>query len=591
MKSLKYLNKYFAKYIFKISLGFFFIIIANISALFPAHLIGKSFDLIASEINNLKLDVVRNHDSLYYLLSIYAGLLVLFAIIRGVFMFYMRQNIIVVSRNIEYDLKNEIYTHYQNLSSNFYKSYDSGDLLNRITEDVSRVRMYLGPALMYSLNLITLIILIVYRMLTVSPELTLIVLAPLPILSLLIYKVSHIINSKSSLVQNKLSLLTNSVQESFSGIRLVKSFVREKEIIKDFNSLSEEYMNCNIVLSKINSIFFPLVLLLVGLSILLTVYVGGLLVIKELVTVGEIAEFIIYVNMLTWPVTSVGWVTEVVQRAAASQKRINEFLDSKQFTIFFNSFKKRSSIIDFKNKITFNNLCYAYDRSQKKAIHSINLSIKNNSIIGFVGHVGSGKSTILQILGGVLQPSSGQLLFDTILSNDFNWAEFRKKISYVSQDVFLFSDSIRKNILFGVSRNIKEIELIDLIKNLCLFDEIESFKDGLDTHVGEGGITLSGGQKQRVALARALIRKPSLLLLDDALSNVDSSTELKIMNYIHSNFKNTTVVLTSNRLSVLSFCSEIFVLKSGKLVQKGLHKRLIKMNGEYQKLFLNQMVL
>ena len=423
MKSLKYLNKYLRKYSFKIAIGFFFIIVANIAALFPAHLIGKSFNLIIAEIKSAQLEDVANYDHLYYLLSIYAGLLILFALMRGVFMFYMRQNIIVVSRYIEYDIKNEIFMHYQNLSLNFYKLFDSGDLLNRITEDVSRVRMYLGPALMYSMNLTTLIILILYRMLMISPQLTFIVLLPLPILSLLIYRVSHSINYKSSLVQNKLSLLTNSVQEAFSGIRLVKSFVREKEIINDFNVISSDYMNDNISLSKTNSIFFPLVLFLVGFSILLTIYFGGLLLAKGEVTVGEITEFIIYVNMLTWPATSIGWVTEVIQRAAASQTRINEFLNKKDYTTFYASSKKKSSIFKFKKCIKFSDVSYQYTNSSKVAIKALNLNIENNSMIGFVGHVGSGKSTILQILAGLITPTSGQVFFDNKCSHDFNWDE------------------------------------------------------------------------------------------------------------------------------------------------------------------------
>ncbi len=588
MKSLKYLNRYLQKYSFKIAVGFFFVIVANIAALFPAHLIGKSFNLIISEIKNTQLENVVNYDQLYYLLSVYAGLLILFALMRGVFMFYMRQNIIVVSRHIEYDIKNEIFMHYQNLSSNFYKLFDSGDLLNRITEDVNRVRMYLGPALMYSMNLTTLIILILYRMLMISPQLTLIVLLPLPILSLLIYRVSHRINYKSSLVQNKLSLLTNSVQEAFSGIRLVKSFVREKEIVHDFNNISRDYMNDNISLSKTNSIFFPLVLFLVGFSILLTIYFGGLLLSQGKVTVGEITEFIIYVNMLTWPATSIGWVTEVIQRAAASQTRINEFLNKKDYTNFYIASQKKNSSFQFNNCIEFSDVSYQYSNSSKVAIQSINLHIESNSIIGFVGHVGSGKSTILQILAGLLSPTSGKFYFDKKSSHNFNWDEFRSDMAYVSQNVFLFSDSIRNNILFGLE-SVEEAKLFEISNNLSILEEIKSFNKGFDTHIGEGGVTLSGGQRQRIALARALLREPKFLILDDALSNVDSETELHILNYLKS-LRNTTIILTSNRLSVLSCCDKIFVLQSGELIQQGKHKNLINKIGEYQKLFINQML-
>ena len=588
MKSLLYLNKYFIKYSVKLAFGLLFIILANISALFPAHLIGKSFNLIASEINRSQIGS-KDFQSLYYYLSMYAALLILCAILRGVFMFYMRQNIIVVSRFIEYDLKNEIYKHYQNLSFNFYKNNNIGDLLNRITEDVSRVRMYLGPAIMYSLNLITLIILILYRMLTVSPELTLIVLSPLPILSLLIYKVSHKINLKSNIVQQKLSTLTNTAQEAFAGIRLVKSFVREKEIVQDFDTVNHEYMIENIQLSKISAIFFPLISLLVGTSILLTIYVGGLSTMNNLITVGDVAEFIIYVNMLTWPATSIGWVTEVIQRASSSQERINEFLNNVDYTQFFQDTSKESILKKQIQNIHASDLFYQYSNSKNTAINGVDFTINLNSITGFVGHIGSGKTTILQLIAGLLKPSSGQVLFDQIESQNFNWFEFRNMIAYVSQDVFLFSDSIRNNILFGV-KNISNKDLLYITDQLCILNEIKGFKNGFDTIIGEGGITLSGGQKQRIALARAIIRKPKVLILDDAFSNVDSVTEIKIMNYIKSQLKDTAIVLTSNRLSVLSFCNEIYVLKSGKIIQKGLHLELIDQSGEYQKLFSNQML-
>ncbi|MAZ58494.1 MAG: ABC transporter [Flavobacteriales bacterium] len=449
--------------------------------------------------------------------------------------------------------------------------------------------MYLGPALMYSMNLITLIILILYRMIIISPQLTMVVLIPLPVLSLLIYRVSHRINYKSGIVQNKLSLLTNSVQEAVSGIRLVKSFVKENEIINDFKDISTDYMNRNISLSKTNSIFFPLVLFLVGFSILLTIYFGGLLLAEGKVTVGEITEFIIYVNMLTWPATSIGWVTEVIQRAAASQTRINEFLNKKDFTTYYLSSKNKNSIYKFENSIDMVDVSYRYTNSNKVAVHSINFHIEKNNIVGFVGHVGSGKSTILKILAGLITPSSGSLFFDNQSSNNFNWDEFRNNIAYVSQNIFLFSDSIRNNILFGLDA-VDESKLLKISKNVSILEEIKSFNQGFDTHIGEGGVTLSGGQKQRIALARALLREPEFLVLDDALSNVDSETELRIINYLKS-LRGITIILTSNRLSLLSQCNQIFVLKSGEIIQEGTHLDLIKEFGEYQKLFINQMLL
>ena len=586
MKSLIYLNQYLSKYRLSIVIGLFFVILGNIFALIPANLIGRSFDLITQAIGQAKLN--NNLDSLYYSLSIYAILLVLVALTRGVFMFFMRQSIIVASRNMEYDLKNTVFKHYQYLSSSFYQKHDSGDLLNRITEDVSRVRMYLGPAIMYTFNLFTLIALVLSRMLMVSPLLTAIVLVPLPILSFLIYKVSHKINIQSGLVQHKLSNLTNVVQETFSGIRLIKSFVREKQVLNYFKNNSIDYMNLNISLSRTNSIFFPLVLFLVGFSTLLTVYTGGVLAAKNYISIGEVAEFIIYVNMLTWPATSVGWVTEVIQRAAASQSRINNFLSQKDYTIFHSNISPLLKHKIYDHEIRLVNLSYQYSNTNILALKDINLDLKINHTIGFVGSVGAGKSTILKILCGILKPSEGKLLFDNIPNEKINWKQLRNDISYVSQDVFLFSDSIRNNILFGVE-DISDSELMMVVKQTCLFDELQSFKNGLDTHIGEGGITLSGGQKQRIALARALVRKPKFLFLDDALSSVDSSTELLIINYLQKYFLSTTVFLSSNRLSVLNYCDSIIVLKSGKIIQKGNHNSLIKLKGEYRKLFFNQM--
>ena len=587
MQSLYSLNKYLYRYKSKLVLGFVFVLLTNIFALFPAQLIGKSFDLIATQINAINLNGGQDYQELYSSLSIYAGLLILVALVRGVFMFFMRQNIIVMSRYVEYDLKNDIYAHYQNLSSLFYRTNDSGDLLNRITEDVSKVRMYLGPAIMYSVNLIFLILLIVSRMFTISFELTIIVLLPLPLLSFLIYQVSHSINIESNNVQKKLSALTNIVQQTFSGIRLVKAFSRESDVLIDFNKLSSSYMYNHIALSKINSIFFPLVLLLVGFSVTLTIYVGGLLVVQNLVTIGEVSEFIIYVNMLTWPVTSVGWVTEVIQRAEASQRRINNFLNIKSYTQFYNHNSKNHDLAII-NSISLNNLSYKY--VDVLALNSVTLDIKSNQTIGLVGSVGSGKTTMLNILCGILEPSSGQLLFNRTDSFKFNWERFRTHIAYVSQEVFLFSDSIKNNIMLGADST-SFIDLNSILEKLCLLEEINAFSQGLNTEIGEGGVTLSGGQKQRIALARALVRKPKFLFLDDALSNVDSTTELKILNFLNKELKHITIILTSNRLSVLKHCDTIFVLKEGALVQVGKSKELLNKDGEYRSLFGHQILL
>ena len=582
MKQLFYLNKYIKKYRVKITLGFVFVVLSNLSALLPANLIGKSFDLIIEEIN---LYTSSSQSKLFETIIVYSVLLILFAILKGVFMYFMRQNIIVVSRHIEYDLKNEIFKQYQKLSPNFYQKNDSGDIINRISEDVSRVRMYLGPAIMYSFNLTTLISLILFRMVYISPFLTMVVILPLPLLSFLIYKVSNKINRKSFDVQKTLSSLTNTVQEAFSGIRLVKSFVNENPLQNDFDQISEKYKSVNIELAKINSVFFPLVLLLVGLSILLTVYVGGNLVLSDKVSIGQVTEFIIYVNMLTWPVTSIGWVTEVIQRASASQERINQFLNEKDFTIF--SKNKNLKKVVFNNLIHFKNVDYVYPKSNISAIKNLNFEIKKSEKIAFVGNVGSGKTTILKILCGILIPKVGEIYIDDVSFKEIDWFNFRKSISYVSQNVFLFSDTIKNNISLH-NPKIGDSKIIALLKKLAIYDEILSFEDGINTHVGEGGITLSGGQKQRIALARALISKPKILILDDALSKVDSDTESKIIDFVLNEFEDSTIILSSNRLSILSTCSNIFVLKSGEIIDSGIAKDLIKKKGEFRNLYLNQ---
>jgi len=582
MKQLFYLNKYIKKYRVKITLGFIFVVLSNLSALLPANLIGKSFDLIIEEIN---LYTSSSQSKLFETIIMYSVLLILFAILKGVFMYFMRQNIIVVSRHIEYDLKNEIFKQYQKLSPNFYQKNDSGDIINRISEDVSRVRMYLGPAIMYTFNLTTLISLILFRMVYISPFLTMVVILPLPLLSFLIYKVSNKINRKSFDVQKILSSLTNTVQEAFSGIRLVKSFVNENPIQNDFDQISEKYKSVNIELAKINSVFFPLVLLLVGLSILLTVYVGGNLVLSDKVSIGQVTEFIIYVNMLTWPVTSIGWVTEVIQRASASQERINQFLNEKDFTIFSKNENLKNVV--FNNLIHFKNVDYVYPKSNISAVKNLNFEIKKSEKIAFVGNVGSGKTTILKILCGILIPKVGKIFIDDVSFKEIDWFNFRKSISYVSQNVFLFSDTIKNNISLH-NPKIADSKIITLLKKLAIFDEILSFEDGINTHVGEGGITLSGGQKQRIALARALISKPEILILDDALSKVDSDTESKIIDFVLNEFEDSTIILSSNRLSILSTCSNIYVLKSGEIIDSGIAKDLIKKKGEFRNLYLNQ---
>ena len=573
MRSLFYLNKYLIKYKSKLLLGFVFVILSNIFSLFPAKFIGDSFRIIEGFISNpeLIIDNSGKQELFYIVLFIFLSVT-----LKGFFMFLMRQTIIVVSRKIEYDLKNEIYNHYQSLSMDFFKKNKTGDILNRISEDVNKVRMYLGPAILYSLNLVCLLLFVIFRMFYISPELTFWVLIPLPILSFLIYKISSAINKNSELVQMKLADLTNLTQQLISSIKIIKSFNSQKKSLNQFNFKSNIYVKNQIELIKVNSLFFPLMILLVGASTLLTIFFGKKLVSIGLIDIGTIAEFIIYVNMLTWPVTSIGWVTSIVQTAAASQKRINEFM-SIESNIKQGDVCKKLIL----GNIIFSEVFFKYEKNN--ALNKINFSIKKGEFLGIIGGVGSGKSTVLQLICRFLNSQSGSIIIDNEPIENYNINNLRKNISYVPQESFLFSDSIRNNLLFGNSKA-SEKDLNKVLDLVCISKEVSKFKSGIDTFIGERGVTLSGGQKQRLNIARALLKDSNIILIDDALSNIDVENEKKILSNIYSYKKIKTVIIVSNRISTISSCDQIIVLDNGNLVQKGTHNELLNVNGYYKRI-------
>ncbi len=575
MGSLRYLNKYFVKYKYKLILGLLFVILSNIFSLFPAKYIGDAFRIIEEMVgfsNTNEITGNFNNDLLKIVMLIF------FAVcIKGIFMFLMRQTVIVVSRNIEYDLKNEIYNHYQSLPISFFKNNRTGDILNRISEDVSKVRMYLGPAILYSLNLIFLLTFVIFRMLFISPELTFWVLIPLPILSFLIYKISAAINLNSELVQIKLASLTNLTQQFLRSIKIIKSSNSERQSLNQFDFSSRDYMKSQLSLVKINSLFFPLMILLVGMSTLLTIWAGEKLVRLGEIDIGVIAEFIIYVNMLTWPVTSIGWVTSIVQTAAASQKRINEFLSEKN-----NILSKKEIRRKIVGDISFQNVSFKYKK--QKALDNINFDIKNGDFLGIIGAVGSGKTTILQLICRFLNVENGKIFIDNEPIENYDVHYLRNFVSYVPQESFLFSDTIRNNLLFGKA-SASDLELLDIIESVCMTHDISKFEHGLETYIGERGVTLSGGQKQRLNIARALLKKSSILLIDDSLSNIDVDNEKKILSNIYSLKGKKTTIIVSNRISAISKCDQIIVLENSSIIEKGNHNDLLKLNGYYKKVY------
>ena len=578
MGELKYLNKFFYHYRSKIIIGIIITIIARIFALVAPNLIGNSITLIEQytlnnsiELGYLKEQLLKN--IIFIILS---------ALIAGLFTFIMRQTLINVSRFIEYDLKNEIFQKYQELNVKFYKNNRVGDLMNRISEDVSKVRMYVGPALMYTINTISLFVIIITYMISIDPKLTMYTIIPLPILSILIYKLSRQINIKSKRVQESLSKLTTFSQESFSGISIIKSNTIEDKVNDFMIEFSSETKDKSVDLAKFQSWFFPMMLLLIGCSNILVIFIGGNQYINGEINLGVLAEFIIYVNMLTWPVATVGWVTSIVQQAEASQKRINEFLSEKNEIISVNQ-----NDYKIKGELEFKGVSLKYPETNIEALSEIDFKINTGQSLGIIGSVGSGKSTILELIVRNYDPDSGKILIDNKNLKDHNIEVIRRDIGYVPQTTFLFSDTIYNNINFG-NINSKAEDIQYYSKIACIHDDIMSFPKKYASMLGERGINLSGGQKQRLAIARALIKKPQILILDDSLSALDTETEHNVIKNLKKEIKDITKIIVSHRISTIEKCDLILVLNSGKVIEYGTHKKLCEINGYYKETYDKQ---
>lgn len=587
MKELKHLNKYLSKYKYYLLLGILFVIISNIFQIIPAQLVRHSVDLVTENIRVYRsFQGLSLQDSFFDVFAfgilLYAGLILLMALLRGFFLYLVRQTLIVMSRLIEYDLKNEIFEHYQSLPLSFYRRNNTGDLMNRISEDVSRVRMYLGPAIMYGLQLVTLFVILIPIMFSISPILTWYSLIPLPLLSLSIYFVNNIIERRSEQIQKSQSRLSTFVQEAFSGIRVLKSFNREEESLRKFSIESDQYKRQSLKLTKVQSLFFPLIMGLIGLSTILTVYAGSAEVIRGNLSFGNIAEFIIYVNLLTWPVTSLGWTSSLVQRAEASQKRINEFLTTKN-----NIVSEKNLVKEIQGKIEFKNVGFTYPDTGIKALNDISFTVNPGESLAIIGTTGSGKSTVSSLIARMYDAREGEILIDDIPIDQYNLNSLRTQLGYVPQDVFLFSDTIYNNIAFGLTDTHEE-KVIEAAKDADVYKNIMAFPQGFNTRVGERGITLSGGQKQRVSIARAIVREPKILMLDDALSAVDTKTENTILNSMKRIMQGRTSIIISHRVSSAKLVNKIIVLVDGTVVEEGTHESLLAKGGFYKELYEKQ---
>jgi ATP-binding cassette subfamily B multidrug efflux pump len=589
MKDLAYLNKFFYKYRWRLIPGVIFVVISNIFAVLSAQVVRVAFDLVTENISTYQLFSGFNRQKIIYdifgsSLLLFGVLVLVLALLRGLFLFFMRQTIILMSRHIEYDLKNEIYNHYQELSLAFYRRHNTGDLMNRVTEDVSRVRMYLGPGIMYTINTVVLFVMVIYAMLTVNVRLAVFSVLPLPVLAVIIYYVNNIINFRSEKIQERLSVLSSFVQENFSGIRVIKSYVREAFVRKNFASESENYKTHSMELVKVQAMFYPLMLLLVGLSNVINIYIGGIEVMKGNITAGNIAEFIVYLNLLTFPVIALGWVTSLVQRAAASQKRINEFLHQKPEIISPNVAKQT-----IKGHIAFNNVSFIYPDTGIQALKNISFAINPGEMVAIIGRTGSGKSTIANLIMRMYDCTGGDLLIDGQSLKSFNLEGYRSQVGFVPQEVFLFSDTIANNIAFSADTlDMPRVE--QAARDAAVYANIMELEKGFETLIGERGITLSGGQKQRVSIARAIVKQPQVLIFDDCLSAVDTRTEEEILNNLGRNMLGKTSIIIAHRISTIKNADKILVMDNGEIIEQGHHQYLMDKKGVYFDLYEKQLL-
>ena len=582
MQALKYLNKYFIKYKWLLGAGAFFVIISVIFKLFPALLIRNSFDTIAEVIENYKTGAVQNELVRWELIK-YGLFIIASAVLQGIFMYFMRQTIVVMSRHIEYDLKNVVFEQYQRLTQRFFKQNNTGDLMNRISEDVGKVRMYVGPAIMYALNTGFTIILVISIMISVSPKLTLLTLAPLPLLAFLVYKVANLINVKSLAVQQQLSTLSTFAQESFSGMRVIKSYHRLHWFNAKFKAEAIEYRSVNEELFRVNATFQPIMILMVGISTLITIFVGGQLYFAGEVSAGNITEFIYYVNLLTWPIASIGWVTSLVQSAAASMERLNEFLSEEPD---FKSGDYRPS--SFQGTVTFKNVSFTYPNSGIQALDNVSFTLQAGHSLGILGKTGSGKSTVTALMVRQYDPTEGQILIDGVDVKDWHLPTLKKYLGWVPQEAFLFSDTIARNIAFGLDEfNQNQVE--QAAKAAGVHDNIIDFPKQYETTVGERGVTLSGGQKQRVSIARALAKSPKLMVFDDCLSAVDTETEELILGNIKEATASISSMIVAHRARSVKHCEQIICLENGQIIEKGTHEELEIAGGHYSELISLQL--
>lgn len=589
MKELAYLNKFFYKYRWRLVPGVIFVIISNLFGVLPARVIRIAFDLVNENISIFRLFNGFDRQQLVYeifnyCLLLFGAVVLLLALLRGLFLFFMRQTIILMSRHIEYDLKNEIYQHYQSLSMSFYRRNNTGDLMNRVTEDVSRVRMYIGPAIMYTINTVVLFLLVIWAMVSVNLKLALFCLLPLPVLALTIYFVNTMINQRSEKIQEQLSNLSSFVQESFSGIRVIKSYVREDDIRSKFTTESENYKTSSMSLVQVQALFYPIMLLLIGLSTIITVYIGGIEVMNGTITAGNIAEFIIYVNQLTFPVTSLGWVTSLIQRAAASQKRINEFLKTEPEITF--SPEQNTKI---EGGIKFDNVNFTYPDTGITALKNVSFNVQPGEFLAIIGRTGSGKSTLANLILRMYDTDSGKIMIDETPLDELNLNSYRHQVGFVPQEVFLFSDTIYNNIAFGLSKT-EAGQVEQAAKDAAVYQNIIDFENGFETSIGERGITLSGGQKQRVSIARAIIKEPRILIFDDCLSAVDTKTEEEILNNLSRVMKGKTSIIIAHRMSTIKNADKIIVMDAGEIVEQGTHSSLMENRSSYFELYEKQLL-